>query len=152
MKVSEPTVKRWGNAFSVVVFVIALMLFLIASVKVISYLVYAEGTVESYMSKSCSQSEQSGLEAKWEYGEGCLVNIDVDGCRSEKSQNKGPGRRGAAVQLKLPLHTTTALIAPTQRGRALQLAAADAVRAISSAILLSDIQHRRERPLQQTVE
>ena len=76
MKVSEPTVKRWGNAFSVVVFVIALMLFLIASVKVISYLVYAEGTVERYMSKTCSQLQQSGLEAKWEYGEGCLVNID----------------------------------------------------------------------------
>jgi len=76
MKVSEPTVKRWGNAFSAVVGVIVLVLFLIASVKVIAYLVYAEGTVESYMSKNCSQSEQSGLEAKWEYGEGCLVNID----------------------------------------------------------------------------
>ena len=76
MKVSEPTVKRWGNAFSVVVGVIALVLFLIASVKVISYLVYAEDTVERYMSKNCSQAEQSGREAKWEYGEGCLVNID----------------------------------------------------------------------------
>jgi hypothetical protein len=76
MKVSEPTVKRWGNEFSAVVGVIALVLFLIASVKVISYLAYAEGTVERYMSKNCAQSEQSGLEAKWEYGEGCLVNID----------------------------------------------------------------------------
>jgi hypothetical protein len=76
MKVSEPTVKRWGNAFSVVFGVIALVLFVIASVKVISYLVYAEGTVEGYMSKNCSRSEQSGLETKWEYGEGCLVNID----------------------------------------------------------------------------
>src|SRR5262252_3240445 len=56
------------------------------------------------------------------------------------------------LKLELPLQTTTVLIAPTQRGRALQLAAADAVRAISSAILLSDIRHRRERPLQQTVE
>ena len=76
MKVSEPIVKRWGNALSVVVGVIVLVLFLIASVKVISYLVYAEGTVEQYMSKNCSQLEQSGREAKWEYGEGCLVNID----------------------------------------------------------------------------
>src|SRR5215469_14652293 len=39
MNVSEPTVKRWGNTSSVVVGVIALVLFLIASVKVISYLV-----------------------------------------------------------------------------------------------------------------
>ena len=76
MKVSEPTVKRWGNAFSVVVGVIALVLFLIASVKVISYLVYAEDTVERFMSKNCSQAEQSGLEAKWEYGEGSLININ----------------------------------------------------------------------------
>jgi hypothetical protein len=76
MKVSEPTVKRWGNTSSVVVGVIALVLFLIASVKVISYLVYAEDTVERFMSKNCSQAEQSGLEAKWEYGEGCLINID----------------------------------------------------------------------------
>jgi hypothetical protein len=76
MKVSEPTVKRWANAFSVVVGLIVLVLFSIASVKVIPYLVYAEGTVERYMSKNCSQAEQSGLEAKWEYGEGCLVNID----------------------------------------------------------------------------
>ena len=76
MNVSKPTVERWGNAFSVVVGVIAVVLFLIASVKVISYLVYAEGTVERYMSKNCPQSEQSGLEAKWEYGKGCLVNID----------------------------------------------------------------------------
>ena len=68
MNVSKPTVERWGNAFSVVVGVIAVVLFLIASVKVISYLVYAEGTVERYMSKICSQSEQSGLEAKWEWG------------------------------------------------------------------------------------
>ena len=76
MNVPKPTVKRWGNAFSLVVGVIVVVLFLIASVKVISFLVYAEGTVERYMSKTCSQSEQSGLEAKWEYGEGCLVNID----------------------------------------------------------------------------
>ena len=76
MNVSKPTFSRWANAFSVVVGVIVLVLFLIASVKVISYLVHAEGTVESYMSKNCSQAEQSGLEAKWEYGEGCLVNID----------------------------------------------------------------------------
>jgi hypothetical protein len=77
MNVPKPTVKRWGNAFSLVVGVIVVVLFLIASVKVISYLVYAEETVERYMSKNCSQLlEQSGLEAKWEYGEGCVVNID----------------------------------------------------------------------------
>ena len=76
MNVSKPTVKRWGNALSVVVGVIAVVLFSVASVKVLSYLVNAEDTVERYMSKNCSQSEQSGLEAKWEYGEGCLVNID----------------------------------------------------------------------------
>jgi len=76
MNVSEPTVNRLGNAFSLVVGVIVVVLFLIASVKVISYLAYAEDTVERYMSKNCAQLEQSGLEAKWEYGEGCLVNID----------------------------------------------------------------------------
>jgi len=65
-------------------------------------------------------------------------------------QTRAAGSGG--LKLELPLQTTTVLIAPTQRGRALQLAAADAVRAISSAILLSDIRHRRERPLQQTVE
>jgi len=42
MNVSKPTVKRWGNAFSVVVGVIAVVLFSIASVKVLSYLVNAE--------------------------------------------------------------------------------------------------------------
>ena len=76
MNLSQPTVKRWGNAFSVVVGVIVLVLFSVASVKVLSYLVKAEDTVERYMSKTCSQLEQSGREAKWEYGEGCLVNID----------------------------------------------------------------------------
>ena len=77
MNVSKPTVKRLGNAFSVVVGVIVVVLFLVASVKVISYLVNAEDTVERFMSKNCSRlEEQSGLEAKWEYGEGCLVNID----------------------------------------------------------------------------
>jgi hypothetical protein len=76
MNVSKPTVKRWGNAFSVVVGVIVVVLFSIASVKVLSYLVNAEDTVERYMSKNCSQLEQSGLEAKWEYGKGCLTNID----------------------------------------------------------------------------
>ena len=76
MNVSKSTVSRWGNAFSAVVGVVVVALFLIASVKVLSYLVNAEATVERYMSKNCSQSEQSGLEAKWEYGEGCLVNID----------------------------------------------------------------------------
>ena len=76
MNVSKPTVERLGNALSVVVGVIVVVLFLVASVKVLSYLVNAEDTVERYMSKNCSQSEQSGLEAKWEYGEGCLVNID----------------------------------------------------------------------------
>ena len=76
MNVSEPTVNRLGNAFSLVVGVIVVVLFLIASVKVISYLAYAEDTVDRYMSKNCAQLEQSGLEAKWEYGEGCLVNID----------------------------------------------------------------------------
>ena len=76
MNVSKPTVKRWGNALSVVVGVIVVVLFSVASVKVFSYLVNAEDTVERYMSKNCSQLEQSGLEAKWEYGKGCLVNID----------------------------------------------------------------------------
>ena len=77
MNVSKHTVKRWGNAFSVVVGVIVVVLFSVASVKVLSYLVNAEDTVERYMSKTCSQLvEQSGREAKWEYGEGCLVNID----------------------------------------------------------------------------
>ena len=76
MNVSKHTVKRWGNAFSVVVGVIVVVLFSVASVKVLSYLVNAEDTVERYMSKTCSQLEQSGLEAKWAYGEGCLVNID----------------------------------------------------------------------------
>jgi len=76
MNVSKPTVSRWGNAFSAVVGVVVVVLFLIASVKVLSYLVNAEDTVERYMSKNCSQLEQSGLEAKWEYGKGCLVNID----------------------------------------------------------------------------
>ena len=76
MNVSKPTVERWGNALSVVVSVIVVVLFSVASVKVLSYLVKAEDTVERYMSKNCSQLEQSGLEAKWEYGEGCLVNID----------------------------------------------------------------------------
>ena len=76
MNVSKPTVERWGNALSVVVGVIVVVLFSVASVKVISYLANAEDTVERYMSKTCSQLEQSGLEAKWEYGEGCLVNID----------------------------------------------------------------------------
>jgi hypothetical protein len=76
MNVSKPTVKRWGNAFSVVVGIIVVVLFSVASVKVLSYLVSAENTVERYMSKNCSQLEQSGLEAKWEYGKGCLVNID----------------------------------------------------------------------------
>ena len=51
MNVSEPTVNRLGNAFSLVVGVIVVVLFLIASVKVISYLAYAEDTVERYMSK-----------------------------------------------------------------------------------------------------
>jgi hypothetical protein len=76
MKASGPTVNRLGTAFSVVVGVIVIALFLVASVKVIPYLANAEDTVERYMSKNCSQLEQSGLEAKWEYGEGCLVNID----------------------------------------------------------------------------
>ena len=76
MNASKPTISRWGNAFSAVVGVVVVVLFLIASVKVLSYLVKAEETVERYMSKTCSQLEQSGREAKWEYGEGCLVNID----------------------------------------------------------------------------
>jgi hypothetical protein len=76
MNVSKPTVNPWGSAFSAVVGVIVVVLFLIASVKVLSYLVNAEGAVERYMSKNCSQLEQSGLETKWEYGKGCLVNID----------------------------------------------------------------------------
>jgi hypothetical protein len=76
MNVSKPTVERWGNAFLVVVGVIVVALFSVASVKVISYLANAEDTIERYMSKNCSQLVQSGLEAKWEYGEGCLVNID----------------------------------------------------------------------------
>jgi hypothetical protein len=76
MNVSKQTVNPWGNAFSAVVGVIVVVLFLIASVKVLSYLVNTEGAVERYMSKNCSQLEQSGLETKWEYGKGCLVNID----------------------------------------------------------------------------
>ena len=35
MNVSKPTVSRWGNAFSAVVGVVAVVLFLIASVKVL---------------------------------------------------------------------------------------------------------------------
>jgi len=79
MNVSKPTVKRWGNVndtLSAVVGVIVVVLFLIASIKVISYLASAEDTVDRYMSKNCSELEQSGLEARWEYGKGCLVNID----------------------------------------------------------------------------
>ena len=80
MNETKPTVKRWGNVndtLSVVVGVIVVVLFLIASIKVISYLAFAEDTVDRYMSKNCSELvEQSGLEAKWEYGKGCLVNID----------------------------------------------------------------------------
>ena len=79
MNVSKPTVKRWKNVndtLSVVVGVIVVVLFLIASIKVISYLAFAEATVDRYMSKNCSELAQSGLEARWEYGKGCLVNID----------------------------------------------------------------------------
>jgi len=79
MNVSKPTVKGWKNVndtLSVVVGVIVVVLFLIASIKVISYLAFAEATVDRYMSKNCSELEQSGLEARWEYGKGCLVNID----------------------------------------------------------------------------
>jgi hypothetical protein len=93
MNVSKPTGTRWENVkdtFSVVVGIIVVALFLIASVKVISYLAYAEGTVDRYMSKNCSELEQSGLEAKWEYGEGCLVNVDGRWVRSENPQNKLP--------------------------------------------------------------
>jgi hypothetical protein len=54
MNVSKPTFNPWGNAFSAVVGVIVVVLFLIASVKVLSYLVNAEGAVERYMSKNCS--------------------------------------------------------------------------------------------------
>jgi hypothetical protein len=76
MNVSKHTVERWGTAFSVVVGVVVVVLFSVASLKILSYLVNAEDTVERYMAKNCSQLEESGLEAKWEYGKGCLVNID----------------------------------------------------------------------------
>jgi hypothetical protein len=76
MNVSKHTVERWGNAFSVVVGVIVVVLFSVASIKVISYLVNTEDTLERYMSKNCSELEQSGLETKWEYGKGCQVNTD----------------------------------------------------------------------------
>jgi hypothetical protein len=91
MNVSKPTVKRWENVndtLSVVVAVIVVVLFLIASIKIISYLAFAEATVDRYMSKNCSELEQSGLEARWEYGKGCLVNIDGHWVPERKSQNK----------------------------------------------------------------
>src|SRR6516164_11698062 len=66
--------------------------------------------------------------------------------------DQGGGKRPASGQFKFPSRTTIALIAPSQRGRALQLAAAGVVRAIFSGILLLDMQHRQRRQLRPVAE
>ena len=74
-------------------------------------------------------------------------------CRALLQIGDGPRwREAASGQFKFPSRTTIALIAPSQRGRALQLAAAGVVRAIFSGILLLDMQHRQRRQLRPVAE
>src|SRR6516225_2856338 len=86
------------------------------------------------------ESEQASMIA--------FIRCDLGGLLLDRPRR----REAASVQFKLPSHTTTAPIAPMQRGRALQLAAAGAVRAISSGILLSDMRRRQKRQLQRIAE